>query len=218
MGTPSSDPTRRRFLGGAAALGLVAALPACGDDDAPVDRAGTSTEPSGGLDLPANDTAELQAIFDPRFEPLGQRVTRIGLYDLTDGFDRSDTGDHLAIYVEPIDPDGAGWDDARYLEMAVPGMAAATPFAFDEWADLNSVDVCQEPPQSQNASPEPPIETQLLVDRATSAQIDWASAELSDLIAAADAAPDAVTVAAREGLKEHQIWVAAVEAAAEQTG
>ena len=218
MGIPSSDPTRRRFLGGAAALGLIAALPACGDDEAPVDRAGSSTEPSGGLDLPVNDTAELQAVFDPRFEPLGQRVTRIGLYDLTDGFDRSDTGDHLAIYVEPIDPDGAGWDDARYIETAAPGMAAATPFAFAEWADLNSVDVCQEPPQAENASPEPPIVTQLLVDRATSEAIDWDAVELSDLIAARDRAPDAVTIAARQGLEEHPLWVAAVAAAAEQAG
>ena len=218
MGNRSTDPTRRRFLGGAAALGLVAALPACGDDDAPVDRAVTSTEPSGGLDLPVNDTAELQAIFDPRFEPLGQRVTRIGLYDLSDGFDRSDTGDHLAIYVEPIDPDGEGWDDARYIEMAAPGMAAATPFALAEWADLNSVDVCQEPPQSENAAPEPPIETQLLVDRATSEEIDWESVELADLIAARDRAPDAVTIAARPGLEEHPLWVAAVEAAAVQPG
>lgn len=215
MGSRSTDPTRRRFLGGAAALGLVAVLPSCSDDDVPTDRAGTS-EPPARLDLPVNDTAELQAVFDPRFEPLGQRVTRIGLYDLTDGFDRSDTGDHLAIYVEPIDPDGEGWDDARYLEMAVPGMAAATPFAFAEWAGLNSVDVCQEPPQSANASPEPPIETQLFVDRATSDQIDWATAELSDLLAAAERSPDEVTVAAREGLKQHPLWVAAV-AAAEQS-
>lgn len=216
MGTPSTDRSRRRFLGGAAAAGLVAVLGGCGDDGVAVDRAGTSTRPPGDLDLPVNDTAELQAIFDPRFEPLGQRVTRIGLYDLTDGFDRSDTGDHLAIYVEPIDPDGEGWDDARYLEMAAPGMAAATPFAFAEWADLNSVDVCQEPPQSENAAPEPPIETQLLVDRATSEEIDWDTVELSDLIAARDRAPDAVTIAARQGLEEHPLWVAAVEAAAEQ--
>jgi hypothetical protein len=218
MGIPSTDPTRRGFLGGVVVLGLVAALPACGDDDAPVDRAGTSTEPAAGLDLPVNDTAELRAIFDPRFEPLGQRVTRIGLYDLTDGFDPSDTGDHLAIYVEPIDAEGAGWDDARYIETAAAGMAAATPFAFAEWADLNSVDVCQEPPQSANAAPEPPIETQLLVDRETSGEIDWDTVELSDLIAARDRAPDAVTIAARQGLEEHPLWMAAVEAAAEQSG
>ena len=209
MTAPSTSLSRRRFLSGLGA-GVVV-LAACGDDEdaappmPPAPSVRDTDEPSEP-DLPPNDTAELKAIFDPRFEPLGQRVTRIGLYDLEAGFVRADDGDHLAIYVEPIDPAGKGWDDARYLETAVPGMAAATPYAFDRWRGLNSVDVCQEPPQEQNAAEEPPIETQLLVDRAASAGIDWERADLADLLIARSRSPETVTVRARAGLQQHPLW------------
>lgn len=205
--------SRRRFLRGAALGALAAVVGACGDDGrATAPPAPTTPDAgltTGELDLPPDDTAALVALFDPRFEPLGQRVTRIGLYDISDGFVRDDEGDHLAIYVEPIDPEGAGWDDTRYLETAVPGMAAAAPFAFGRWSGLNSVDVCQEPPQAENAAAEPPIVTQLQVDRAASARIDWETAGLRDLLAEAERSPDAVRVAAPRRLQNHPLWPAA---------
>ena len=205
---------RRAVLRLLAAAGAVTVVGACSDDD---DAAAPLTPTTVGRatvaqdDLPVNDTDTLRRLFDPLFEPLGQRVTRIGLYDLSEGFVRADDGDHLAIYVEPTDPAGTGWDDARYIERAVPGMAAATTFAFERWRGLRSVDVCQEPPQQANAAAEPPIETQLLVHREASADIDWETAGLADLIAASLRTPDLVEVRARKGLEVHPLWRAAVE-------
>lgn len=112
--------TRRQFLtigsGVIVSAGLVGA---CSDDD-DGDRAAelpSTTSTSRPADLPENDEDALKDLFDPFLEPLGQRVTRVGLYDLSLGFELSDTGDHVAIYAEPIDPDGEGWDAARYLSL-----------------------------------------------------------------------------------------------------
>lgn len=156
-------------------IALVALLVvgACGDDD---------TEPAAAL--PENDEAALIAILDPLVEPLGQHVTRVGLYDLDAGFVSDDEGDHLAIYVEPIDPAGEGWDDTRYVETLAPGMAAVTPYVFETWSGLQSMDLCQEPPQADAPEPEPPVETQVLLHRQDSDRIDWASVDLADLLGA----------------------------------
>lgn len=218
----TTDITRRRFLtAGAGAAAGVLAIGACGDDssdgaaepdDEPVDGA-DPTEP-----LPENDFGALKAQFDPLFEPLGQTVTRIGLFDLDAGFVSDDQGDHMAIYVEPTDPDGEGWDDARYIEMLAPGMAACTPFIFETWAGIQSMDLCQEPPQATAPEEEPPIETQVLLERADSASIDWGTADLADLLAARLRSPDTVRVAARPGLEANPLWTAAEEEAPERVG
>ena len=216
--SPSDEVTRRVVLRLLATAGAAAVVGACGDDDdaaAPLPPTNPDRAAAGQDELPVNDTDTLRRLFDPLFEPLGQHVTRIGLYDLSQGFIPADDGDHLAIYVEPIDPTGAGWDAARYIERAVPGMAAATTFAFGRWRGLRSVDVCQEPPQEANAAAEPPIETQLLVHREASAAIDWETVDLADLIAASLRTPERVKVRAREGIEAHPVWVSAREQAAE---
>ncbi|WP_436794399.1 hypothetical protein [Actinospongicola halichondriae] len=208
--------TRRQFLTiGTGAVAGAAFVSACaGDDDddkaAAVPTTTTTTAPSA---LPVDDEDALKELFDPFFEPLGQKVTRIGLYDLTLGFERSDEGDHVAIYVEPIDPDGEGWDTAHYIEMLAPGMAACTPFIFDTWSGVNSMDLCQEPPQSVAPEPEPPIETQVQLSRADSAFIDWDDVELADLIAARLRSPQTARVAASDEIEQHPDWIAATEAA-----
>ncbi len=209
--------TRRQFLtigsGAIVGAGLVGA---CSDDDDGGNRAAelpstsSTTTPS---DLPANDEDALKDLFDPFFEPLGQRVTRIGLYDLSLGFELSDTGDHVAIYAEPIDAEGAGWDAARYIEATAPGMAACTPFIFDTWAGVNSMDLCQEPPQAEAPEPEPPVVTQVNLSRADSAFIDWDNVTLADLIAARLRSPQTARVSVNDELEADPIWVAAEEAA-----
>ena len=213
----TAERSRRAFLAIATGAIAVALLPACGDHDQsePAVSAPPDDRDGEALDLPPNDVDELRAIFDPRFEPLGQRVTRAGLYRL-DGFEPDDRGDHLALYVEPIDPAGEGWDRARYVEMVAPGVAASAPFIFEQWADVKTMDVCQEPPQAEAPEDEPPVETQILIRRVDAERIDWADVDLADLIAARLRAPDVVRVGGRPEIEDHPLWVAAERAAEER--
>jgi hypothetical protein len=218
MGWIASPPmiwTRRQFLsitaGAVAGVGFVAA---CSDDDDGGNRASelpSTTTTSTPSELPENDEQKLKELFDPMFEPIGQRVTRIGLYDLSEGFNLSDTGDHVAIYVEPIDDDE--WDTARYVEAIAPGMAACTPLIFDTWAGVNSMDLCQEPSNEEYPEPEPPIVTQVQLNRADSSFIDWDDVELADLIAARLRSPQTARVAANDDIEADPAWAAAEEAA-----
>ena len=205
--------SRRNFIATTAGAAVALALGSCGDDadDAAVNVTSSTTDPSvsGARAVPANDEDALKALFDPMFEPLGQHVTRVGLYDLAAGFVLDDEGDHLAIYVEPIDPEAPGWDDARYIESLAPGMAACTPFIFETWSGVASMDLCQEPPQARAPEREPPIETQVLMGRADAALIDWETVDLADLIGARVLSPETVRVSARPGLDSHPLWVAA---------
>ena len=130
--------TRRQFLtisaGALAGGGFLASCSDGDDGDDDGDRASeipTTTSTTAPSPLPENDEQALKDLFDPMFEPIGQRVTRVGLYDLTRGFELSAAGDHVAIYVEPIDD--AEWDTTRYVAAIAPGMAACTPFIFDTW-------------------------------------------------------------------------------------
>ncbi len=152
-------------------------------------------------------------MFDPLFEPLDQQVTRIGLYDLSRGFVRDDNGTHMAIYTEPIDPEGAGWDTTRYVESIAPNMAVCNPFIFDTWSSIQSMDVCQEPPQAEFPEPEPPIVTQVQISRADYNLIDWDAVDLTALMAARELSPQTVRVRGNEDIESHPLWVAAEEAA-----
>lgn len=209
--------TRRQFL--TISTGAVvggAFLASCSDDDdgGDGDRAAeipTTTTTTTPTPLPENDEQALKDLFDPMFEPIGQRVTRIGLYDLTLGFELSDTGDHVAIYVEPIDD--AEWDTARYVAAIAPGMAACTPFIFDTWSGVASMDLCQEPSNEEFPEPEPPIVTQFQLSRADAGLIDWNTVELADLIAARLRSPTTARAAANDDIESHPDWMAAEEAA-----
>jgi hypothetical protein len=215
--------SRRTFLGGAAALATLV-LTGCGDDDEPGGQSASATPSTdGGSDrssttagpdaFPPSDDEALREIFDPRFEPLGQRVTRAGLYDLDGGYVRDERGTHLALYVEPIDPGGAGWDDDRYIATVAPGVAAAAPFIFERWSGVQTMDVCQEPPQRDAPEDEPPIETQVVLGRADALLVEWADVQLADLMAARQLSPETVRIAGKDAIVEHPAWKAAEEAA-----
>ena len=208
--------TRRRFLlvtAGSAVAGVVAA---CGSDggDPSAQTVPTTTRPEPAGTLPTNDEAELISIFDPLLEPVGLRTTRAGLYDLSQGFVRDDQGTHLALYADPIDPDGEGWDTARYIEAVVPGMAAVTPFIFDTWSGIESMDLCQEPPHREAPEPEPPIVTQVALGRSDSAAIDWERARLADLMEAQLRSPETARVRGDEEIQRHPMWIEAEAQAA----
>lgn len=204
--------TRRRFLTTGATLVVGGVTMACSDsDDEPTTAVSTpsttTTVPVG--DLPENDERELKRIFDPLFEPLDQHVTRIGLYDLSQGFVLDDNGTHMAIYVEPIDPAAEGWDTDKYVEMTVPGMAACTPFLFEKWSGLASMDLCQEPPQLDAPEEEPPVVTQVQLGRADASFIDWNDATIADFMAAALRSPQTARVRGDGDIEEHPDWIAA---------
>lgn len=214
--------SRRRFLTVSSGLVLGGGLlAACSDDDDEVasttsvtaQTLPTTTSTSTPTDLPTNDEGELKAMFDPLFEPLDQQVTRIGLYDLSRGFVRDDEGTHMAIYTEPIDPEGAGWDTTRYVESIAPNMQVCNPFIFETWSGIQSMDVCQEPPQADFPEEEPPIVTQVQISRADYNFIDWETVDLTALMAARELSPQTVRVRGDEDIESHPLWIAAEEAA-----
>lgn len=172
-----------------AALVLLAATACAGDDSsssAPTTAAEAPTT-SGAVtvdveptDYPPNDVAALKAIFDPVFEPLGLRMTRGALVDRTDGYETSDTGTHLALYVEPIDD--ATFDDQRYLDGILDVAAVVTPAVFDSFSAVESYDICQEPPQEVDSRYSPFPVTQIELTRANAGSIDWSTMTLVDFV------------------------------------
>ncbi|HEY8217227.1 MAG TPA: hypothetical protein VIH82_08835 [Acidimicrobiia bacterium] len=134
-------------------------------------------------DLPPADRATLARMFDPDLKPLGLRTTRAALQD-TDSYERSETGTHLAIYVEPIAKGEVS--RAVYVRNIVKVARIFLPFVYKRWSGLKSFDVCQEPEQVLDPRPAPIPVTQLIADRAAAAAVRWKHATLATLIKQAD--------------------------------
>lgn len=133
-------------------------------------------------DLPPNDVDALAAMYEEDLEPFGLRLARGALIDTTnDGYDVSDTGTHLALYVEPV----GAYPPERYLDNLVPVAAVFATDVFDRWPALESFDVCQEPPASVDADDEPEPDTQVNVTRSQSDALDWESLDAAGLIVVA---------------------------------
>lgn len=157
------------------AAGLLAA--ACSEDGSENASVPTieppTTQLESGESLPPRDFESLALIFGPRYEQLGMRVTRASLVEI-------DGGAHLQLYVEPVD----SFVPRQYLESIVPTTAAVVPFIFDEWPDLASFDVCQEPPPGVDDSVAPEQVTVVALTRDQAATLDWPDPELAELMAA----------------------------------
>ena len=132
--------------------------------------------------LPPNDFEELAAIFDDELEPLGLKMTRGALVDTTGGYEESDTGRHLAVYVEPT----GEYTTADYAEGIVPSAQVFLPEVFERWDRLETFDVCQEPLPGADDRKEPPPVTQLYVSREEARPIEWETVGLAELVAAAE--------------------------------
>lgn len=192
---------RRRAAPGVAvalAVALAAGPSACGDD--PGTRA---SSPEGGpaatatglppIDpaqtLPPNDLASLRRLYDPVLEPMGLTLTRGMLVDRSNGgYEPSDTGTHLALYVEPT----RTFSTAEFVERLWTLSALVTPDAFARWSGLASYDICQEPNPGEDDRPEPFPITQLDVTREAAATIDWRNGDLTDLLVASRTVPDVI--------------------------
>jgi hypothetical protein len=171
---------------GALALAVLAALPgalaACGDDDDdPVVQPATSVADAtaASLEYPPNDIDDLREIFDPLVAPMGLRVTRGALVDRTDGYEASDTGTHLALYVEPVDDATYTIDD--YVDGIYDVAAAVTPTVFDRF-NVETYDICQEPPTEVDPSDEPFPLSQIEMSRQNYEDYDWASGSLPSFV------------------------------------
>jgi hypothetical protein len=150
-------------------LVLVLVLAGCGDDEG---EAGSAESDSPH---PPNTVEELAEVFDPQLEPLGLRLTRGALIDRSDGgYIPSDEGEHLALYVEPIDD--TGYTTADYVEGIGTVTALVTPQVFERWSAVESYDICQEPPADVDDRDAPAPYTQIEMDRAQAESVDWETA------------------------------------------
>jgi hypothetical protein len=135
-------------------------------------------------DLPPSDRDALARLFDPQLAPLGLRTTRAALQD-NDNYERSATGTHLAVYVEPTAKGEV--DRAIYVRNIMKVARIFLPFVYRRWSDLKSFDVCEEPEPVVDPRPEPVPVTQLIATRKGAAGLNWKHASLATLIERAHA-------------------------------
>jgi hypothetical protein len=189
-------------------------LAGCGDDSSDTAAPPPTGAPDATIateEFPPNDFEELAAVFDPMLEPMGLVLTRGALIDRTDGgYERSDTGTHLALYVEPIDEASYTLDD--YVIGVYDVTALVTPYVFERWTEIESYDICQEPPNAEDPSAEPFPVSQVEIDRASSDAFDWDGGDLEALLAASKEGGGVRVVTSRE-LREHPEFVLADDAA-----
>lgn len=93
-----------------------------------------------------------------------------------------DGGPHLQLYVEPP----GAFTTEEYVANIVPTTAAVVPFIFEQYADLASFDICQEPPPGVDDSVAPEQVTVVALTREQAAELEWPEPTLADLIAAVE--------------------------------
>jgi hypothetical protein len=130
--------------------------------------------------LPAHTSEAVVALFSDVVAPLGFRVTRGSLVDLT-SYRASPDGRHLAVYVAPLEEFTPG----EHADAFMPLARLFLPMVFERWTGLESFDICQEP-HTWPGGGTPPAVTLFDIDRATAASLDWDTVTLGDLIGLAD--------------------------------
>jgi hypothetical protein len=153
--------------------------------------------------LPPNDFEQLADIFDAELKPLGLKLTRGALIDTSNGRYRpSDTGRHLAVYVEPT----GEYTTADYAEGIVPSAQVFLPEVFERWDELETFDVCQEPLPGVDDRREPPPVTQLFLSRAEARDLDWKTVTLAELLAAEQPARESFTLYVAPEVTDDPSW------------
>jgi sulfur carrier protein ThiS len=198
----------RRWLAGLAATALLATGAACGSDDADDERAvddtTTSTTADGWSngDDPSPDTTasgevvldgelpppgpfDIEPLYEEELAALGLQITsQGGLIDRSDGgYEPSSEGDHLAIYVAPME----GYTAEQYIE-GIRSVAIVFDDVFERWPGLASYDVCQEPIPTADGRRQVPI-TQIELTRAEAEALDLEEMTVADIIRASRADP-----------------------------
>lgn len=213
------DPARRS----AAAVAVVLLLVSGCNDDAGNDQPGTEpTEepeaagsPVTGADgaLPPVDVTELRTTYADELAELGFELTeRGGLIDRSDGYENSEAGDHLALYVSPLAPRS----DDDYLDGIVE-VTAVFADVFERWPGLATFDVCQERHRDDPLVDRQLTVTQVELTEETTAAVDWDTADLGDVFLAVEADADSYVRAFGE-VSRHERFVGARTAAREELG
>lgn len=202
--------TRGRLILATTVVITALVLSGCGADSSDSADAGDATVATGEA-LPPSDFAELEAIFDPMLETLGLTLTRGALIDRSDnGYETADDGRHLALYAAPVDEDAFTPEVSLTTFYDVTALLA--PYVFDQWSDLESFDICQEPPDGVDDRPEPFPETQIDLHRAAAEAFDWENGDLADLLYLDLSDVDVRTVFG-ERTRDDEMYVAAYDTA-----
>lgn len=205
----------RRFVSGALGLLLATGLAACGDDGddaqsvpSTVGPADVSTPAEPDEALPPPGALDLEPMYGEALADLGLVLTdRGGLIDRSGGrYEASDSGTHLALYVEPI--------GERTVEEYVEGIrTVAVVFAdvFERWPGLESYDVCQEPSAADDNRDEPLPVTQIELTKDENEAIDWATVTAAELIQLAQADPPGLALRVSSALAQDEAYTSLVD-------
>jgi hypothetical protein len=193
-------------------LALVLGLGACGYQG-PESQVTASTATEDGR--PPGDAATLAELFDPMVEELGLRFTRGSLSIRDESYAPSPDGDHLALYVEPIDETTYDADD--YAEAIGTLAAAVTPYVFDSFGALASYDICQEPPPAVDDSEAPAPYTQLFMTRSQYDRTDWSVVDTAAVIAESERQDDPILLHVTAPIMEADIYAAALAEATDRS-
>ena len=184
----------RRLAVVALAVTLAAGAAACGEDDGAkgVDSTVSGSDLSTTITvdpdtLPPPKASDLEELYGEALAAVGMKLTdRGGLIDRSGGgYVASPTGQHLALYVEPI----GDRTTEEYID-GILDVALVFSDIYDRWPGLESYDVCQEPLDPDGTQgPEPLPVTQIELTRAESDAIDWDKATVASLIEGARADP-----------------------------
>jgi hypothetical protein len=177
---------------------VLTAAPACGS---------SKPEPAPLAALPDGSTAAMAKRFDSALKPLGWRIQRSAFEHVDIDPAHPTTGkQHLAVYVRPL-------GTPSYADY-VNGLSAVTklfvPALFDQYADLASFDVCEEPTEAQDPADEPKPVTQIVVTRANAHAVAWATATPAEVVAAGTDHPNKIGLYASADLRASPEWGAIV--------
>ncbi len=150
--------------------------------------------------------AAIEKEFSPAVERLGLRITRAGLARQLGSGDYDPAGRHLAVYVEPVGPVAAD----VYVANLVPVAQAFLPEVFERFPQLESFDVCQEPPPGVDDRAEPRTWTQVLTTRQQASTVDYGRLDLGGLLSAAYLPPSRLVLAVVPEVATSPLWVRAV--------
>lgn len=163
-------------------------------------------ERSGHREPPPGSKAAIEKEFSPAVERLGLRITRAGLARQLGSRDYDPAGRHLAVYVEAVGHVGAD----VYVANLVPVAQAFLPEVFARFPQIESFDVCQEPPPGVDDRAEPKTWTQVLVTRQQVSAVDYDRLDLGGLIGAAYLPPPRLVLAVVPEVAKSPLWVRAV--------